>query len=371
MGGDWNNHPAPEVFCLPHFSVEIAIVQTGLNNSSGISSNTPLLPGHTQPPATCDRCAVTFPTLGMMLDHRDQCDGERSVDKSHRIKTMPSVTEPTVSITQRQTSEKKDPAKPFVCPICQKAFAKRQYLYSHRPVHTKEKSYTCGQCNKKFFRYSNLKEHERIHLAASYPCPYCNKKFKQSNNRKSHMTTHTKAGSYDCLYCQEKFMRFAQLSEHLQKSHAGQINKASVQSLKERKKKGTTCEVCQKVFTSIKAHKLTHSGERPYPCPRCRRTFRSLGHLTSHMSIHTGVKAYTCYWCHKKFSQARSLREHLYTHNIDKPFVCDNCKEQFATARELVVHRMRHRQRIFSCPHCEKKSTSSAEIEIHISTHTG
>ena len=348
-------------------------MQTGLNNNAGFSSNTPPLLGHAQPPATCDRCAVTFSTLGIMLKHRAQCDGELSVDKSHHIITMPSVTEPTVSITKRRTSKKTDPAKPFVCPTCNKAFAKRQYLDSHRPVHTKEKAYTCHQCNKKFARISNLREHERIHLAASYPCPYCNRKFKQSNNRKSHMMTHTEGGSYDCLYCQEKFTRFARLSEHLQKSHARRIKTASVQSSKQMKKKGTACEVCQKVFTvpeSLKAHKLTHTGERPYPCPRCPSKFRSMGHLTSHMSIHTGVKAYACYWCHKQFSQARSWRTHLYTHNMDKPFVCDNCKEQFATSKELVVHRMRHRQRIFSCPHCEKKSTSSSVIKIHISTHT-
>ena len=356
MGGDWNNHPVPEVFCLPHFSVEIAIVQTGLNNSSGISSNTLLLPGHAQPPATCDRCAVTFPTLGIMLDHRDQCE----VDKSHHMNTMPSVTEPTVSITNKRTSEGADPAKPFVCPICQKAFAKRQYLYSHRPVHTKEKSYTCPQCNKKFSRISNLKEHERIHLAASYPCPYCKRKFKQSNNRKSHMMIHAKTGAYDCLYCQEKFVRFAPLFEHLQKNHAEQIKTAVVQPSKQTKKKGTACKVCQKVFfvpESLKAHELTHSGERPYPCPRCPSKFRSMGHLTSHMSIHTGVKAYICYWCGKQFSQARSLRTHIHTHNIDKPFVCDNCKEQFATSKELVVHRMRHRQHI---AHTVKKSARAA-----------
>lgn len=348
---DWNNHPAPEVFCFPHFFVEIAIVQTGLNNSAVFSSNTPLLPGHAQPPATCDRCAVTFSTLGIMLKHRAQCDGELSVDKSHHIKTMPSVTEPTVSITKRRTREETDPAKPFVCPICHKAFAKHQHLSSHRPVHTKEKAYTCHQCNKKFSRISNLREHERIHLAASYPCPYCNSKFKQSNNRQAHMMSHTQTGPYDCLYCQEKFTRFAQLSEHLKKSHAGRVKTVPVQSSKQMKKKGTACEVCKKVFTvpeSLKAHRLVHSGERPYQCPRCPKKFRSMGHLTSHMSTHTGVKAYGCHWCHKQFSQARSLRTHVYTHNIDKPFVCDNCQEQFATYRELVVHRMRHRQRVLS-----------------------
>ena len=313
-------------------------MQTGLHVSTGANPNAPLLPKNVQPPATCDRCAVTFATLGIMLKHRDRCDGKRSTNQPH-IKTTPSVTKPTVSITKTLTTEKADPAKSFGCTFCGKVFARRQYLKSHLPVHTKVKAFACNQCNKRFTHRSNLRDHERIHSGVTpYSCPYCDKKFNKSSNRKSHLIIHTQAGPFDCMFCQEKFRQFTPLLEHLSKEHAGQ--KAKVPHPR-KKKTGITCQQCHKVLyntRSLGPHMLIHTGERPYECQHCPQKFRTIGLLNAHMPIHTGKKPYACSWCGKQFSQAHSWKMHLYTHDVDKPFVCEFCKEQFAAYKGLVLH---------------------------------
>ena len=324
-------------------------MQTGLHVNASANPNAPLLPRNVQPAATCDRCAVTFSTLGIMLKHRDRCDGKRSANQP-LIETTPSVTKPTVSITKTLSTEKTGLAKSFVCTYCDRVFARRQYLKSHLSVHTKVRAFACSQCNKTFAHRTNLKDHERIHSGVTpYPCPYCDKRFNTSSNRKSHLVVHTKAGPFDCMFCGQKLRQFAPLLEHLSKEHAGQKAKVPHQR---NKKKSVTCQQCHKVLCnakSLRPHMLIHSGEKPYGCRYCPQKFRTIGLRNKHMLIHSEVEPHTCSWCGKQFSQAHSWRMHLYAHNMDKPFVCEFCQEPFAAYQGLVAHhRIRHKPQLLS-----------------------
>lgn len=77
------------------------------------------------------------------------------------------------------------------------------------------------------------------------------------------------------------------------------------------------CTVCDKTFARQETaiiHQRTHSGERPFTCNLCSRGFTSSGHLTGHMRSHNGIKTHECKVCQKRFAGSSSLKVHMRTH---------------------------------------------------------
>ncbi|KPJ17514.1 Zinc finger protein 628 [Papilio machaon] len=82
--------------------------------------------------------------------------------------------------------------------------------------------------------------------------------------------------------------------------------------------KNVVCEVCGKRYASnaaLRYHQRVHTGERPYHCTECPKTFT----MPLFLQVHTGIKPYMCPHCKKTFTQSNSMKLHVKTVHLKMP----------------------------------------------------
>ena len=65
---------------------------------------------------------------------------------------------------------------------------------------------------------------------------------------------------------------------------------------------------------TLKTHRSTHTGDKPFLFDQCRKSFSWDGHLKPQKRIHTGEKTLPCDQCSESFSQDGHMKTYKRTH---------------------------------------------------------
>ena len=106
------------------------------------------------------------------------------------------------------------------------------------------------------------------------------------------------------------------------------------------------CQQCVKSFVQkcdLNTHqRIHHTAEKPHECKQCGKCFEHKCSLKTHQRVHTGQMVYSCPLCDKVFSRRYYLRQHQRIHTGFRPFVCWQCDKSYTRKCNLKVHQRIH-----------------------------
>lgn len=306
-------------------------------------------------PVQCNYCGLLVKTPSAMVIHLRTHTGERpfacdSCTKTFRTK---GSLKRHIETNHLDTSQRE---RKFICEMCGRSFYRKNEIITHIRIHTGEKPYACPFCPMRFLQISSLIRHKRTHTGDKpYSCPICGKCFADKSLTNIHLAVHSDERKFKCHLCNKGLKSKNSLTTHL-KIHSNTKDivcsacgltfstkgNLKLHTIRVHSEKSGQCSVCLKNVSNIETHMRKHTGEKPFTCEMCSRSFGSKVSLTMHISFkHEKSGKYKCSIgdCKKTFPIPSMLEFHLLKyHTNHTPHVCHVCSRGFFRLSDLSRH---------------------------------
>jgi len=149
------------------------------------------------------------------------------------------------------------------------------------------------------------------------------------------------------------------------------------------------CDICKRQLStasSLRTHRLRHTGEKCYVCELCGRAFIQKTALQDHranrhrdtLDIDAEKPSFGCRVCGAKFFSPREVYKHrreehlLQKSTCRRIYNCDTCGDTFQTISRLKAHAasVHGDNKLFSCNMCGKRFSKMQALQSHLMTHT-